>query len=134
MKKGNLLKPVGALSLAAVPFFAPSFSVFAAALAPNTPPKISHHFHGGRASEGDFSDGLVRKLVAEEKRTRGGLSLMIDPVSLLKTVAPFPQRAPGRAGLGADFAVLSLVFADMCLRCAFPGAAPGLPTMVMGAQ
>ena len=78
MKRGHLLKPAGALSLAAAPFTAP----LTAALASNTTLKNAHPLPGGTASEGDFRNPLVRPFAAGvDKRTRGALKMEIYPGS-----------------------------------------------------
>jgi len=78
MKRGHLLKPAGALPLAAAPLTAP----LTAALASNTTLKNAHPLPDGTASEGDFRDPLVRPFApGVDKRTRGALKMEIHPGS-----------------------------------------------------
>jgi hypothetical protein len=78
MKRGHLLKPAGALSLAAAPFTAR----FTAALASNTTLKNAHPLPDVTASEGDFRDRLVRPFAAGvDKRMRGAPKMEMDPGS-----------------------------------------------------
>ena len=71
MKRGHLLKPADALSLATAPF--------TAALASNTTLKNAHPLPDGTASEGVFRDRRVRPFAADvEKRTRSALKMEMD--------------------------------------------------------
>ena len=89
MKRRNLLKTLGGLSVALQPL--------ASAFAQGTTLKISHQFPGGTIKEGDFRDRLVRTFAAEvEKRSKGALKFEIYPgSSLMKTNAQFSAMRKG---------------------------------------
>lgn len=116
MKRRSLVKSIGSMPLACLPF--------ASALAQSTALKISHQFPGGTLKEGDFRDRLVRMFALEvEKRSKGALKFEIYPgSSLMKTNAQFSSMRKG----ALDMALIPLSYAGGEVPEVNIGLMPGL--------